>query len=82
MTRGSDTVELYSTEVTCYFVCHTQLRTSCGGRLAAAGLVYSRDGSIVSVSSIILAIPILSVSYCIGVFNIGFSIYGYHIRNE
>ena len=35
-------------------------------------VVCVRDGSIVSVSSIISAIPILSVSYRIGVLNIGF----------
>ena len=34
--------------------------------------VKDRDGSIVSISSIISAIPILSVSYRIGVSNIGF----------
>ena len=38
----------------------------------ALNSVQIRDGSIVSISSIISAIPILSVSYRIGVSNIGF----------
>ena len=47
------------------------LHTACHVGIAFS-MVMIRDGSIVSVSSIISAISILSVSYRIGVYNIGF----------